>query len=195
MQTTTAFTKAQTLSESSGVSGKYIITVADTTHPEAKRLETMIQGYRDRGNDPAQAKRLLDQLNSEFGVHRQEIHNLVPTVGRAVFAARLAGTTTYTGTVNKVALGSGSTAPANGDTQLTTETYRNTILSATYASNIAYLTGFFTAAETSGTYAEVGLFIDGTATANTGQLFSHALAAITKSSIQTLTIDWIVTIS
>ncbi len=184
-----------TMTEQSGISGKYIITLADTTHPDAKRLETMIQGYRDRGDSPAQAKRLLDQLNSEYGVFRHEVHNLVPTVGRTVLTARLAGTTTYTGTVNKVALGSGSTAPANSDTQMTTESYRNTLLSATSASTIAYLTGFFTAAETSGTYAEVGLFIDGTGTANTGQMFSHALASITKSSIQTLTIDWVLTIS
>lgn len=184
-----------TQNETTGISGKYVITLADVSHPEAKRIETMIEGYRDRGDNPAQMKRLIDVLNNQYAVSRTEVHNLIPTVGRTVLSARLAGTTTYSGTVNYVALGSGSTAAANGDTQLTTESYRNAIASATYASQIAYLTGFFTAAETSGTYAEVGLFIDGTSTSNTGQLFSHALASITKTSIQTLTIDWVVTFS
>lgn len=180
--------------ESLGIKGKYIFTLADTSSRAAKWMQTRIKNLRDSGRGE-EALPLLRKFNERFLVQQFEVNNLVPTVGRAVLAARLAGTTTYTGTVNKVALGSGSTSPANSDTQLTTETYRNTILSATYASNIAYLTGFFTAAETNGTYAEVGLFIDGTASANTGQLFSHALASITKSSIQTLTIDWVVTFS
>lgn len=180
--------------EKLGITGKYIITLANTHSRAAKWMETRIDTLRKAGRcDEAMA--MLRRFNERFMVSRYEVCNLVPTVGRSVLAARLAGTLTYSGTVNKVALGSGSTAPANGDTQLTTESYRNTILSATYASNIAYLTGFFTAAETNGTYAEVGLFIDGTGTVNTGQLFSHALASITKSAIQTLTIDWVVTFS
>lgn len=182
------------IAENTGITGKLIITIADVSGKEAAFLSDQIGWAQDNG-DSKMAKNLLDELNGRFAVSREVVYNLVPTVGRAIFSARLSGTTTYTGIVNKVALGSGSTPPANSDTKLTTETYRNTILSATYASNIAYLTGFFTAAETSGTYAEVGLFIDGTGTANSGQIFSHALAAITKSSIVSLTIDWVVTIS
>lgn len=180
--------------EKLGISGKYIVTISDTSSRAAKWMETRIANLRDDGRN-VEALAMLQRFNKRFMVSQQVVHNLVPTVGRTMLAARVAGTTTYTGVVNKVALGSGSTTPANSDTQLTTETYRNTILSATYASNIAYLTGFFTAAETSGTYAEVGLFVDGTASADTGQLFSHALASITKSAIQTLTIDWVVTFS
>jgi hypothetical protein len=134
-------------------------------------------------------------LNGKYGRVVFETPNLVPDVGRSVIAQRLAGTTTYTGTVNKVALGTSTSSPTNSDTQLGAEVYRNNIASYTYSNNIAYLTGFFTAVETSGTYAECGLFIDGTASANTGQIFSHALISVTKSSSQTLTIDWVVTIS
>lgn len=180
--------------EKSGIKGHYVLTIGDVSSPEAQLLQSQIVELRDKG-DNAGALLLVREFNKRFTVSKEVVHNLVPTVGRTMQAARLAGTTTLTGVVNKVALGTNSSTPVNADTQLGTETYRNTLLSATYASNIAYLTGFFTAAEVNGTFSEVGLFVDGTASANTGTLFSHALASITKSSIQTLTIDWVVTIS
>ena len=174
--------------------GVYTITVADLVHPDAWALQEKIQEARARG-DGAEARRLILELNSRFASQTIVVPNLIPTVGRSVLAQRLANTTTYTGIINKVALGTGNTAPANGDTQLGTETYRNNAASLTYADNIAYITGFFTATEVSGTFAEAGLFIDGTASANTGQLFSRVLVAVTKTTLQTLTIDWQLTIS
>lgn len=174
--------------------GRYIITLADVVTEEAKRLEERFIKARDAGKMEL-ANQLIRRLNKKFGHEPIVIDNLIPTIGRSAFAKRLCGDTTYTGTVNYVLLGTGSTAPANSDTQLTTETYRRLIFSATPVNNIAYITGVFTAAEVSGTFAEVGLVIDGTGTVNTGQLYSHALAAITKSAIQTLTIDWVVTLS
>lgn len=174
--------------------GRYVLTLANVDSPEAKEWERRAAAARDRGDKMA-AMGWMRRINQKYGCEKITVENLVPIVGRAVLTARLAGTLTYTGTVNKAALGTGSATPANSDTQLTTESYRNNIASATYADNIAYLTAFYTAAECNGTYAEVGLFIDGTASANTGQMFSHALISVTKSAIQTLTIDWVVTLS
>lgn len=182
------------LTEDQPSKGRYIITLADIVTDEAKRLEARFIKAREQGKMDL-ANQLIRRINGKFGQVPLVIDNLIPTVGRGVFAQRLCGTLTYTGTVNYVALGTGSTAPANGDTQLTTETYRRLIFSATPVNNIAYITGVFTAAEVSGTFAEVGLFIDGTASPNSGQIYSHALAAITKSAIQTLTIDWVVTLT
>lgn len=124
-------------------------------------------------------------------------HNLCPTVGRAAIANALTDATPAPATtrINYVALGSGTNAPANGDTTLQTETYRNTVASETNASNIAYITGFFSATETSGTYREAGLFIEGTGSANSGTLLSRVAINITKSSSETLTLDWSLTIS
>ena len=175
--------------------GIWKLTLADIVTPEAKRLQAKIEGYRERGDDPRQMKRLIDILNRVYGHEPIVIENIIPTVGRSVLAQRLANTLTYSGTINKVALGTGSTSPANGDTRLTTEVYRNNASSLTYANNVAYITGFFTAAECNGTYNEAGLFIDGAAGANTGQLFSHVLVSVSKSAVQTLTIDWTLTIS
>jgi len=180
--------------EQAAMKGTYILTLANVETDEAKSWERAAAEARDRGDTRA-AKGYMDLLNNKYGLVPQVVHNLIPTVGRAVLASRLANDTTYTGIVNKVALGSGTTPAANGDTTLGTEVYRNNAASLTAANNIAYITGFFTAAEVNGTFAEVGLFIDGTASANTGQLFSRALSSITKSAIQTLTVDWIVTLT
>jgi len=126
-----------------------------------------------------------------------EYKNLVPTVGRTAIADHLIASSPTPASlkVNKVALGTDATAPANGDTTLGTETYRNNIASAAKSNNIAYLTGFFSATETSGTFKEAGLFINGEAGADSGTLLSHVAIDITKSVTETLTVDWTLTIS
>lgn len=185
---------AGVITEDAKGEGTFVLTVADITTPEAKDWQDRAAAARDCG-DHKTAKGYMDMLNNKYGKKPVVVHNLLPTVGRTAIIRRLMADPAYTNIINKVALGTGSTAPANADTQLQTEVYRNNPASLTYANNIGYLSGFFNAAETSGTYAEVGLFIDGTAAANTGVLFSHALASITKSAIQTLTVDWIITLS
>lgn len=127
-------------------------------------------------------------------VYRYE--NIVPTVGRTMIANNLTATSpTNTPRVTHVALGSGTNTPANADTQLQTETYRNAAASRTNVNNIAYITGFFSATETSGTYRECGLFSNGTGSANSGVLLSRVAINVTKSTSETLTIDWTLTIS
>lgn len=124
------------------------------------------------------------------------VENIIPTVGREMLANNLtAASPTNTPRVTHVALGSGTNTPANGDTTLQTETYRNAAASRTNVSNIAYVTGFFSATETSGTYREVALFCNGTGSANSGVLLSRVAVNITKSTSETLTIDWTLTIS
>ncbi len=124
------------------------------------------------------------------------VENIIPTVGREMLANNLtAASPTNTPRVTHVALGSGTNTPANGDTTLQTETYRNAAASRTNVSNIAYITGFFSATETSGTYREVALFCNGTGSANSGVLLSRVAVNITKTTSETLTIDWTLTIS
>ena len=122
--------------------------------------------------------------------------NLIPTVGRTMIANNLTDSSPdNTMLANYVALGSGTNAPANGDTTLQTESYRNAVASRTNANNVAYITGFFSATETTGTYREAGIFCNGTASADTGVLLSRVAINITKSSSETLTVDWTITIS
>lgn len=102
---------------------------------------------------------------------------------------------TYSMLINKAVLGTGTTAPATSDTQLQTEVYRNNPASKSNLLNVASITAYFNATETSGTYREAGLVVDGTGAINTGLLVSHVAINITKTTSQTLTLDWTLTIS
>lgn len=139
---------------------------------------------------------IRDAKNGKI-IRKYEYHNLLPTVGRTAVANHLTSSSPSPADlrINYVALGTGVTAPANGDTILQTEVYRNAVASETNANNIAYITGFFSATETTGTYREAGLFINGTASANSGTLLSRVAINITKSNTETLTLDWSLTIS
>ena len=132
------------------------------------------------------------------GVERVFVYeNLIPTVGRAAIADHLTNPTPSPTAlrINYTALGTGTNAPANADTILQTETFRKATASETNADNVAFITAFYTASEVSGTFREAGLFIEGTATVDTGTLFSRIAINITKSVTETLTIDYTVTIT
>lgn len=137
----------------------------------------------------------IEYLHKIYLVRQVYVENVTTTVGRAVLAQRLGGDTTYTGTVNYGALGTDNSAPAVGDTTLGTETYRKALSSGTDSNNIAYLENFYTAAEVSGTFEEFGFFVDGSAGADTGQLFNRFTTSVTKSATESLNVASTVTIA
>lgn len=178
------------------IKGEATFSICDISNPEAKSLQDRI--VKSTGQE---YRNLVNELHSKFLKRQFTIANLCPTIGRAVIAARIAGTFTYTLKVNYCALGTDDTGSANGNVKLGTEVFRKLVSSLTFDDNIAYLSTFFTATETTGTYKEVGHFIDGTGVADSGQLFSRiadpetAELPITKSDTESLTIDYKVTIS
>lgn len=133
------------------------------------------------------------------GAVRVFVHkNLIPTVGKAVVASWLTEASPAPASsprINYTALGSGIVAPALTDTTLGTETYRKLVASNAASSNIGYITAYYTETEVTGTFKEAGLFIAGSSVANSGTLFSRVAINITKSSSETLTIDYTITIS
>jgi hypothetical protein len=136
--------------------------------------------------------------NIHTGAFRQiRYENIIPTVARTAIANWLSNASPSPASIriNKTALGTGVTAPANGDTQLETETYRKDIASETNSDNVAYFTAFYTAPEVSGTFKEAGMFMNGSAGANTGTLFSRVAIDITKTTSESLTVDYEITIS
>lgn len=120
-----------------------------------------------------------------------EGHNLVPSVLRNSFATLISGTSvTPTFKANYMALGSSATAPANTDTQLGTETLRDTFTNRYASANVAYLDKFFSTAQVGGnSYLEAGVFVDGTGSANSGYLFSRVNINETMGVNETLTIN------
>lgn len=122
--------------------------------------------------------------------------NLIPTTARALIASHLTNPTPGTALLaTYAAVGTNTTAPNNTDVKLGTEIYRNLIASRTSAGNIGFITAFFTAPEAVGTLKEAGIFMGGSGAANSGTLLSHVAVDITKSNIQTLTLDWTITIN
>ena len=192
------------------IKGIHTISICDASDKRAWNLQCLIEGVRLKREDliksgKATAELLhglwqeynwyLKQLHKQFLINQIVVENLTTTVGRSVLMQRLAGTTTYTGTVNYCALGTSATSPTVGDTQLGTETYRKALSSGTFAANIAYLETFFTASEVSGSFNEYGFFIDANGSANTGQMFNRFISAQTKSTVQTLNVQSIITLN
>jgi hypothetical protein len=102
------------------------------------------------------------------------VKNILPTTGRSVLARLLSGDATYTGEVNYGALGSGATPVfTNASDKLVTEVFRKIPSSHSFDGHISYVDWFIAAADCAdGTYTEWGAFIDGTASADSGQAWS-----------------------
>jgi hypothetical protein len=124
---------------------------------------------------------------------RRKVRNLVTTVGKGVIANRmLAGPTL--GAMSHMAVGTGATAPATGDTQLVAEVAgsRTALTSATNAANVTtYVTTFGPGIGT-GSLQEAGLFN----AASAGQMQNRSTyATIVKDPTDSLSITWTVTIT
>lgn len=134
-------------------------------------------------------KEILAELERLFKVREYEGTNLIVLVGRSVLAQRLAGTTTYTGTINYGLLGDDNTAAAAGNSVLNNEVFRKVVASASYTDHQAFIDFFYSKADTNGTYEEFGTVIDGTGSADTGQLFTHYITGgWTKSASESMTV-------
>ena len=129
-------------------------------------------------------------------ITRELYKNMFVTAGKNSLADHIRGTTANNkGIITYCALGTNSTAPALGNTTLGTELARKLVSVRTVAANVATFETFFTTAEAIGTLREAGLFgDDASATADTGTLFCHVAINRTKTSNDTLTLSWTVTI-
>lgn len=126
----------------------------------------------------------------------QEIDNLVCNIGKNMIAARLNGeTVTTTGIINYLAVGTGANIPSASDTQLQTEIARTTVSTNSRTNNVATITFFFGSGSANGALREAAAFMDGTGTANSGNIFDRVNLNVTKTSADTLTITLIVTIN
>jgi len=177
--------------------GIYKITKAKIETPAQWALHDKIQDFMKSGKEYISLVRKLNKMcKTEIFV----CENIIPTVGRGLLANNLTSSSPDNDPrINYTALGTSATAVANSDIKLVTEFYRKGTASATNADNIAYVTCFYTAAETSGTFKESGLFCNGTGAADSGVLFSRVLlnsgTGIVKSVTESLTIDYVITIS
>lgn len=140
--------------------------------------------------DKGQYDALVAELDAICPKRRMVKHNLCVQAGRNVTAGILNGETTYTGIINYGLLGSASTALSDSDTQLGTEVKRKPVATRTRVNDQVNFDFYYSKSDTNGTYQEFGMVIDGTASANTGQLFNRLLTGgWTKSSAEALTVS------
>ena len=122
----------------------------------------------------------------------REIDNLVVTAGKELLASRLAGNSGSV--ISYMAVGTGTTAAAAGNTTLATEVDRNALsVSGGTASGAAvtYATTW-AAGDATGALTEAGLF---TAASGGTMLARTVFAAVNKGSDDLVTISWTVTVS
>lgn len=183
----------------------------------AKIVEWHTRGRHEGG--PAVAKRVieamrynrtpqLDQLivqamkaSRAQGMFLGEVslskrHNLVPSVLRNELASLIAGNTVMpTFMANYMALGTDSTPAVDGNTALGAETLRALFTDRSSSGNVAALDAFFSSGQVGGnTYSEAGIFVDGSAGADTGYLLSRVIINEAMGANETLTINATITI-
>ena len=179
--------------------GKAVLTWCDVSSKEAQEMEKkVIKAYKEGTWE--KYRKILDKFHGRFMTKQVVLDNTVTRNGREVLARILSGDNTYTGEIKYCELGSADTASTTGDTALGDYKYRKQVSSKAYSTYTTYVSTFFTAAETTGTYKEIGHYIDGTAAENSGVLFSRiadpetAELPITKTATSSLTIDYSVSL-
>ncbi len=130
--------------------------------------------------------------------HTQELLwqgcNMTVDGGLTLALQNLFNVSGYTG-LNYCAIGTGTTAPAHGDTQLGTETARNQFTSdVVIIGSQATIQTFFLASQCTVRIRELGLFGNGaTSTANSGTLFARVLCDFDNSTLaKDIVVTWIV---
>ena len=122
--------------------------------------------------------------------------NTLVTIGRQTIAMQAAGTNTEEFEVQYLAVGTGSTAVANGDTKMEFEVARKARGSGAVSGIEASIAAFFSTSDIPDkTYTRFAAFADGgitasSAGADSGILVSHVEVIETVSATQTLTLTF-----
>ena len=120
----------------------------------------------------------------------QEIPNLVVTDGKEFVASRMKDATTTA--MSHMAVGTGSTAAAAGDSALGSEADRNALTSTTVSgADITYV-ATFAAGEGTGALTEAGLF---NASSSGDMLCRTVFPVVNKGQNDQMSVTWTVTVS
>ena len=124
--------------------------------------------------------------------HEQEVKNLVVTTGLGFIASRMAGTSANV--MSHMAIGTGSTAAAAGNTTLGTESARVALTSTTpTGAAVAYVASFPAGTPASLTaITEAGIF---NASSSGTMLCRTVFAVVNKDVNDTMSITWTVTMA
>jgi len=119
----------------------------------------------------------------------RSIKNLVVTTGKEFIAARMVGTPTA---MSHMAIGSGSTAAAAGDTALGSELGRSALASAGASGAVVAYVANFPPGTGTGAVVEAGIF---NAAASGTMLCRTVFPVVNKGVDDSMSITWTVTVS
>jgi hypothetical protein len=117
------------------------------------------------------------------------VPNLVVTTGRTFIAARMVGTPTA---MSHMAIGSGTTDPAVGDTALQTELGRVTLTSSASSGAVVTYIASFGAGTGTGAVTEAGIL---NASSGGTLLCRTEFAVVNKGADDSMSITWTITVS
>jgi len=175
--------------EQGGVMGLVTFTSYDIEGiPEAESIDKQLSQAVDMPNEIY--SRLVARLKELCDFREYTFQNQVHLSGRSIFARLLVDDTTYTGEINYGALGTSTAVIADSDTTLTTEVARKGIATRSRTDDSVSIDFYYSKGDTNGTYEEFGCFVDGTATADTGQMFNRVLTGgWDKSATEAMTVS------
>jgi len=119
----------------------------------------------------------------------RDINNLVVTAGKNYVADRMKNNSSV---MSHMAIGSGTTAAAAGQTDLGTQLGRVSLTDTTVSSNVVTYTATFAAGTGTGAVTEAGIF---TASSGGTMLCRTVFSVVNKGSADSMTITWTVTVS
>lgn len=120
----------------------------------------------------------------------QQVPNLVVTTGKNYVASRIKDATTSA--MSHMAIGTGSTSPAAGNTALGAQSHRESLTSTTVSSNVVSYVATFGAGDGTGAITEAGLF---NASSGGDMLCRTTFSVVNKGAQDSMTITWEVTVS
>jgi len=138
-----------------------------------------------------------DSITGEIKRATPFYHNLImdgADTGFNLILDRLNSDNTYTLNITHLDIGTNATAPSLSDT-LTGATARAVKASGSVAGSSLTFRFFFASADlANGTYQDVKLAIDGTASVNTGRIFNRSLfgTAYVKGTNEDTILEWII---
>jgi len=124
-------------------------------------------------------------------IQEETIHNLVVNAGLAHIADQLSSSPGQSA-MSHMAIGTGATAAAAGDTTLVTELDRNALTSRTDSGAVVTYVGTWAAGDGTGAITEAGILN----AASAGTLLARAVfAVINKGASDSLVITWTLTVA
>jgi len=128
-----------------------------------------------------------------------EYENIIPLIYQSAIVERMTSATpTYSLLANYIAVGTGTNTPSTSDIKLQTETARTLATTRANDDNVGAVATIFEAGSISGstiTIKEAGIFSEGTATTDSGLIVSRVAIDKTLTSLDTLFLDWRITIA